>query len=438
MYGTAREDFRLVLVGEPRNRDLRFAALAAFATDINEWLGRFHRTEIQTRPARGRRPATTTRECVNAPQIIVPNPSTAKWLFGTLGRALRYLRPDGDNPVDASIPLLGANLTFLDGRRVIPGSCLSLVAAEVLTQHWVTGQTEPEDVNLATALAWIDPPEGQSGVQAAEEAEASVQPAGPVPDPGWDADVLEGVIDSYRTRRRGGVPEDKAIEELRDVVVEALLPAYNGCFDAVALVTDLPEAASVSTRWANDRWFWTRHVERVLAGAAHFRRVLSPLGAASLLARAEDAVSELERQMALDDPLVMARILARGEGLSSEVLSVDVDNVEPGRGRATVRRPLLRVAPDEVFDRPVGTTLFLVDNPRVATTVWDLAPDGTVTLKVHGGHGRNRDDALSALPDVGDRATFTPIGSSSFYPNTLPDEVPWTHLMPVADGEDAE
>lgn len=437
MYGSTREDYRLALVGEPRNRDLRFAALTSFAQDVVEWLRPFERSELRTKVRRGR-PPVTTRECIDAPQFVVPNPATAMWLCGTLGRALRYLRTDGDNPVDPSIPLLGAHLTFFNGRRVISGSCLTLVAADVLTQHWITGQTEPEDVNLATTLAWVNPPEGQSGVEAAEAAETRFQPAGPVPDPGWDADVLSPIIETYRARLRAGASQQEAITELRDVVTEALLPAYLACFETIDLVSELPVAASVADRWESDRWYWSRHVERVTVGEAYFRRVLSPLGAASLLSRAEDAVGELERQMALDDPLVMARVLARGEGLSGDVLSVDVDNIEPGRGRRTIRRPLLRVSPDEAFDRPVGTVLFLVDDPRVAATVWDVATDGSVTLRVHAGHGRSRDDGVAAMPAVGDRAVFTPFGGNAFFPRTLPDEIPWTHQLPVPDDEDAQ
>lgn len=437
LYGTSRDDYRLAVVGEPRNRDLRFAALTSFAGDVVEWLRPFERTEPRTKLRRGR-PPVTTQECIDAPQFVVPNPATSRWLFGSLGRALRYLRTDGDNPVDPLIPLLGGHLTFFNGRRVIPGSCLALVATDVLTQHWITGQTEPEDVNLATALAWVNPPEGLSGVEAAEEAETRLQPAGPVPDPEWDADVLSSVIQTYHDRKRAGASEEEAVTELREVATEALMPAYLACFETMDLVSELPVAASVGDRWESDQWYWSRHVERVVAGEAFFRRVLTPLGAASLLSRAEDAMGDLEQQMALDDPLVMARVLARGEGLSGDVLSVDVDNTEPGRGRATVRRPLVRVSPDESFGRPVGTALFFVDDPRVAATVWDVAADGSVTLRIHAGHGRGRDAAIEALPAVGDRVVFTPFGGNTFFPSTLPAEVPWTHQLPIIDAEGEE
>lgn len=41
----------------------------------------------------------------------------------------------------------------------------------VLRLHWATGQNAVEDAHLAALLAWIDPPPGRSGAEAAAEAE---------------------------------------------------------------------------------------------------------------------------------------------------------------------------------------------------------------------------------------------------------------------------
>src|SRR5690606_21727798 len=100
----------------------------------------------------------------------------------------------------------GAHLTFFGTRRDIPGSSLVLAATDLLTTHWVTGQTPAEDANLATVLAWIDPRDGRTGAEAAEEAETR-PPAGPVSDPRWDRAVLRPLVGAYGRARDDGVGE---------------------------------------------------------------------------------------------------------------------------------------------------------------------------------------------------------------------------------------
>ena len=75
-----------------------------------------------------------------------------------------------------------------------------------LADHWATGQSDLEDANLAALLGWIDPAAGLTGQQAARLAEDPVQcpPAGPVTDPTFDNEVLEGRMTAIRDATEAG------------------------------------------------------------------------------------------------------------------------------------------------------------------------------------------------------------------------------------------
>ncbi len=158
IWGTNRdEEPHCMVVPEPRNRGLRFEALAEFATEFLAYLCEFEDYD-------------ETDVCVDAPQLVVPNTATANWLVGIVGRFTRNLRTDGDMPAPPSVPLAGKHLSFF--ADLMPGSCLVLAATDALTSHWQTGQLPSEDLNLAALLGWIDPPVGMAGPQAARAGEA--------------------------------------------------------------------------------------------------------------------------------------------------------------------------------------------------------------------------------------------------------------------------
>ena len=182
MWGTSRdEEPSCMVVPEPRNRGLRFEALAEFGTEFLAYLSEFE----------GRDEAGM---CLDAPQLVVPNAATADWLGGIVGRFTRNLQTDGDAPAPPSVPLAGKHLSFF--ADLVPGSSLVLAATDALTIHWQTGQLPSEDLNLAALLGWIDPPAGMDGPQAARAGEAS-PPAGPDSDPNWDAETLAELIQEW-------------------------------------------------------------------------------------------------------------------------------------------------------------------------------------------------------------------------------------------------
>ena len=159
LYGTDNSSPNLVVIGEPRNRDLRFRELECLARGINQYLNQFRaRTVVLDRDGRPKlsREGEVRTLADDAPQLVVPNAATADWLT-VLARSTVWLRTDGDYAVDPELPRFGAHLTHLTEHRAIPGSANIVAATKLLDLHWTSGQTDYEDANLATLLSWIDP-----------------------------------------------------------------------------------------------------------------------------------------------------------------------------------------------------------------------------------------------------------------------------------------
>jgi hypothetical protein len=306
-----------------------------------------------------------------------------------------------------------------------------LAAGTLVTTHWVTGQLPAEDADVLAALGWVDPPHGLDGPAAARAGE-TLPAAGPVPDPAWDAEVLAPAIEVYHA--------DGDPEPLRAAADEALSSAWAATWRVRELVAGLPPAAHAEARWESDRRAWTHHLDRVDAGTAHFSTRLDALRAFRFLGELEARTAALERQMALDDPVVMAGYVASGEALAGTVVFRDHERRELSARGTTVLRPLLRVRPELPFDRPPGTELWLAGPHRgdgqpstpsgVQVRIGDRDADGVVDCVVVKGMGRKPEHADAALPAVGASVVLAPFGPQPVFGDTLPDELPWTHRSP--------
>jgi hypothetical protein len=415
MWGTSRdEEPHCIVVPEPRNRDLRFEALAEFAAEFLLYL-----SEFEGRDETGR--------CWDAPQLVVPNTATADWLGGIVGRFTRNLRTDGDVPVPPSVPLAGKHLSFFADR--MPGSSLVLAATEALTTHWQTGQLPSEDLNLAALLGWIDPPVGMDGPQAARAGEAS-PPAGPDSDPNWDADILAELIQEWHAAddeaRRSGVRR-----ELEAEIREQLVPAWANCWRALDRLGSLPAAAHVTSRWQLDRRSWTGHCDRIAEGRAYFRNIPTPVQGAARLRILEARTEDLQREMAWDDPLVMAAVVASGEALAGRVVVSEPERRTRNANGNTVRRPLITIEPALEFARPAGTTLFLSTCPGVELEV--LPSDGSGLIRAEVLRGANQSTTIGRLPNLGDEVVLSPYGKPEFYQRSRVEVIPWTHQQIIEE-----
>ncbi|HEX4817705.1 MAG TPA: hypothetical protein VFV66_33615 [Nonomuraea sp.] len=419
MLGADRDRPRLLVVAQPRNRDLRFAWAAELAGVLLPYVERFL-GDTETVERRGGDPY---ERALDAPQLVVPNVAGVGFTR-LLGRSTRFRRADGPYPVPAEVPLLGRWLTYFAERAAYPGSSLMLAATEELGRHWASGQSSLEDANLAALLGWITEGPG-------DDAEDPLiwPPAGPATDPGFDAEVLAPAIES-------GLAE-RVAEALRT----QLEPTWRLVWQAIDLLRGLEPGASVAQRWEQDRGSFSGMAQSVAEGSPPQPRRDGAVAAAARLARVERAQAAYDVQRAYDDPLIMAEYRLTGEAFAGEVIETVPDNVE-GEGRSRKLRPLVVIKTDDQVRLPAGTSL---GTPQRRTQGAELvsADEGVVTVKITKGMGRGRTAAPGAVPEVGERVCYTALTDDFQGSPALPDAeaTPWTHGGPpreyAPDDEDA-
>jgi hypothetical protein len=451
LVGTDRDAPRLLVVPQPRDRDLRFAFLADLAEAVLPYLDAYAddvETEErkETDPETGRKVPVTVELCTDAPQILVPSTAGVEFVR-LLGRSMRFRRtaeqdPETPCPAPARVPLLGRWLTHYGERSRVPGASLLLSLTELLALHWATGQSNLEDQHLGALLAWIDPPEGESGAGAALRAELErgpggllyCPPAGPATDPEFDNRLLAPAMARYDAARASGDPEgaDRAEEAIRGLVASQLRPTWDGLWRGVDLLRALPEGARVTDRWKRDRWSYTGHRDRVRAGEPPQPKHDDAVTAARKLATRETAQAQLDAQEALDDPLVMARRRLAGEAFAGEVTEVVM---ACSKARVPRPRPLVTVRTD---DRPHLAEAAKVHRDTAGgraqqgECVARGEAEGTVVVRLTGGMGRGRVPDPGSVPEVGDHVCWTLFDHAPRGGPELPgpEETPWTHGGP--------
>ncbi|MEU6067192.1 MULTISPECIES: hypothetical protein [Streptomyces] len=471
LVGTDRDAPRLLVVPQPRDRDLRFAFLAELADIVLPYIdscaGAVEAAErTETDPETGKRVKVEVELCADAPQLIVPGRAGVDFVR-LLGRSMRFRRtaeqePEAPYPAPPRVPLLGRWLTHFAERARVPGSSLLLAATDVLARHWATGQSSLEDQHLGALLAWIDPPEGESGAAAALRAgharDADDQllcpPAGPATDPAFDNKLLAPAFERYdRARIALAAAEDglqaddrlgvltAAEQEIRALVESRTRPTWDAVWRGIDLLRTLPEGAHVEERWTRDRWSFTGHRDRVVAGEPPQPRRDDAVTAANKLATREREQARLEAQEALDDPLVMAGRQLSGEAFAGEVVDVAMAYSE---GKRPSPRPLVTVRTD---DRPhlgerAKVYRSLGGKPQAAEFV-GYEGEGLVVLRIVDKMGRGKEPEEGSVPEKGDRLCFTLFEHEQRGGAKLPDpeQTPWTHGGPpgeaVAEAADA-
>ncbi|MFC3577757.1 hypothetical protein ACFOZ0_31745 [Streptomyces yaanensis] len=465
LVGTDRDAPRLLVVPQPRDRDLRFAFLADLADVVLPYLDAYaeavepaERTE--TDPETGKRVKVEVDLCADAPQLIVPSRAGIDFVR-LLGRSMRFRRtaeqdPETPHPAPPRVPLLGRWLTHFGERARVPGSSLLQALTEVLTRHWATGQSSLEDQHLGALLAWIDPPEGTSGADAALRAELArdadgqllCPPAGPATDPAFDNKLLAPAIERYdRARTRLAAAEDgveaddrfgeltAAEREIRALVESRTRPTWDAVWRGLDLLRALPEGAHVADRWTRDRWSFTGHRDRVAAGEPPQPRRDDAVTAANKLATREREQARLDAQEALDDPLVMAGRRLGGEAFAGEVTDVVMTYSE---GKRPSPRPLVTVRTEDRPHLGERTKVYrsLGGKPQAAEFVGDEG-DGLVVLRIVDKMGRGKEPEAGSVPEKGDRVCFTLFEHEQRGGAKLPEpeETPWTHGGPPGESD---
>ncbi|WP_455353603.1 hypothetical protein [Streptomyces sp. SYSU K217416] len=462
LVGTDRDAPQLLAVPQPRDRDLRFAFLAELAGSVLPYIDGYadgvepaERTEND--PETGKRVKVEVELCSDAPQLIVPSRAGVEFVR-LLGRSMRFRRtaeqdPDTPYPAPPHVPLLGRWFTHFGERARVPGSSLLLAATELLGRHWATGQSNLEDQHLGALLAWIAPPAGESGAEAALRAELErdrggqlvCPPAGPATDPAFDNKLLAPAMSRYDRARaavrdgggRAALTQLTAAEqEIRDLVESRTRPTWDAVWRGLDLLRELPAGSRTEERWTRDRWSFTGHRDRVRAGEPPQPRRDDAVTAAQKLAARETAQAQLDAQEALDDPLVMAARRLSGEAFAGEVTEVVMAWSESKRPSP---RPLVTFRTDDRPHLGERTKVFrsLDGRPQTAEFVRHEG-EGVLVLQLTDKMGRGKDPAPGSVPEKGERLCWTLFEHDRRGGPKLPDpeETPWTHGgPPVASGE---
>lgn len=479
LVGTDRDAPHLLVVPQPRDRDLRFAFLAELADVVLPYIDGYAQAveaaeRNETDPETGKRVKVEVELCADAPQLILPSRAGVDFVR-LLGRSMRFRRtaeqdPETPYPAPPRVPLLGRWLTHVGERARMPGSSLLPAMTDLLARHWSTGQSTLEDQHLGALLAWIDPPQGRSGAEAALEAELARDdrgqllhpPAGPATDPAFDNKLLAPAFERYdRARTALAAAEDgleaddrlgtltAAEQEIRALVLSRTRPTWEAVWRGLDLLRTLPEGAHVEERWTRDRWSFTGHRDRVTAGEPPQPRRDDAVTAAGKLASREREQARLEAQEALDDPLVMAGRRLAGEAFAGEVVDVVMTYSE---GKRPSPRPLVTVRTE---DRPhlgerAKVYRSLGGKPQSAEFAgYEDSPEGTsegsrddspdggalVVLKILDKMGRGKEPETGSVPEKGDRLCFTLFEHEQRGGAKLPDpeDTPWTHGGPPGE-----
>jgi hypothetical protein len=421
-WGTRPQALTLSVAGEPRNRDLAFAALVPFA----HWFNAAFEAPGQHRETLHE--GSRTFECATAaPQVVVANAATAE-LLGRLGRRLAYLPTMGPNAALADLVRLGRHLLFLRDHAAVPGQQLLVALTDLLHAHWATPLSVLERESLAALDAWIEPPAGESAFAAAARAER--QAVGPLLA-GEEEEQLYPLVEQFN-RARAGHTDPACVRPLLGPIEAFYRPrteaAWRLLWRCLARVRALREAPSLPRRWLVDRKAYTRHLDWL---AQHgLRRTRQTARQAALtLHHLEEAGKLLEAEEACDDPLRMVPELLAHRAVRGRVVRLDVNHRERAAVK-TVRRPLLTLLSPRPCLMPTGKKLWWTRQPAgkewvVYSVVPVNATGAEVTLKL-------MTSSDSELPTLGTEVSFSEHTTGGGYWPVLPDEEPWTHRPDVA------
>jgi hypothetical protein len=416
MVGTDRAAPRLLVVAQPRNRDLRFAFADELATILIPYADGFT-TDVEAVPAN--RGKEIRVRFADAPQLVVPNRGGIGFVK-LFGRATRFRRTDGDYAVAPGVPALGRWLTYFAERTEHPGADTLIAATDLLGGHWATGQSSVEDQNLAALLGWIDPPPGSTGPEAAALAENPRvwPPAGPVTDPAFDNDVLAPLIRA----------EDMPALEI--ALAGQLRPTWDLVWRALDVAGRLTAGRRVAARWDDEKDAFTGHVSFMRDIGLPQPRRDHAVAAAARLNRLERAQSTYAAQRAFDDPLVFAEYRLSGEAFAGTISAAEPDRIV-GEGRGRKLRPLVTVVTSDPVRLSPGATVTEVNRPGQTGTVVEVGA-GSIVLELSGGMGRAQTPEPGTLPGIGDAVRYSSVGDTYQPSATFPirEDTPWTHGGP--------
>ncbi|MEV4813312.1 hypothetical protein [Micromonospora avicenniae] len=439
MVGTDRKNPCLLVVAQPRNRDQRFEFAHKLARILMEETLRYAEWRFPKRGAGG-----GAMQCADAPQIWVPNRAGVEFVR-MLGRSTRFRKTTGPWKVPANVPRMGKWLTFYADRTQYAGSSLLVPATAALSQHWATGQSVEEDEHLGAILAWIEPGDGLTGVEAADLVEDPVKhpPAGPSTDPSFDNNILAPLIRRYHEIAHNPSARDHVQSQIESELHKQLIGTWHRMWRAIDLLDDLDPGDHVEERWEDDLGAFTRTADWIATSPGAQRKRDLAVEAARRLHDLERHHARYEAQRAFDDPLVMAEARMLGEAFVGIVTAAQPDRRFDGR---KLPRIIVETA-DPVRLSRGETGLRSPARPRQKAEITDLAEvDGRfqIELELSEGMGNRREPAPGTVPSVGEKVCYSMFSDDFRRAPVLPriEHTPWTHGGPptpyIPTDEDAQ
>lgn len=432
-YGRRRQDLRLIVTGDPRNRDLAFAALMELAGWFNQRfeLAAADREWIQKGSAE-------TSQARTAPQVVVANEATVE-MIGHLGRRLAYLPMDGPMPAPPELVRLGQHLLFLHRHSRTAGQQLIVSLTDLLAQHWATPLSAFESQSLAAFNAYISPQAGIHGFHAAVQSERDA--LGPMPAAA-DDQRLEPLVEQFNFQR--GKRTDPAtirplVVPIRNHYRPLVQRTWEQIWECFDREVSWPEASSVDRRWKADREAYTQHIDWT-AQNGRTRTRQTARQAAVRLGKLEDAKTRLQAEEACEDPLKMIPYILLNKAVQGRVVRIDADHREKANVQM-VRRPLVTILSLDPCLIPRGKELWWTGaadgRPYV---VHEVRPDtgggSIVTLKL------TTSSRGTPLPAIRSQACFSIHTTKEAWFANLPPAEPWSHrplagepaLAPIEEG----
>jgi hypothetical protein len=413
-WGRDEERLEVAVAGDPRERRLLFPALEELAS---EFLPYFEGPFGSAREVSGPRGGNTRLEVDELPQILVPNRDTLL-LLGRIGRRVRYLPTDGPTPASEELIRLGAHLDFLRRHAALPGQQLVVVASDLAADHWQTSLNEWESLSLPALDAFIDPPVGVHGHDAA--AEADRDPLGPRPNARQDAEAAP-LIRALNEGRAKSI-DPKIVEPLLAPLERHYRPLLERAAEiswrCLRRESAYPRARHAADREQIDRNAYARHMSLVSEGIRRRSR-LTPAQAISRVGELERAGNRLLAQEAVDDPLRMVDVLLCEQAVLGTVTSIDPTHKVGGKSRPRVELSLKRPTLLEAGERLHWDQL-----PDKDWEVIQVRPDAIELILLN--------PRAKPLPDVGSTACFTTLSVKDEHFARAPSPIPpWTHVRPA-------
>ena len=418
-YGTGPDDRHEMLCRDPRNRQLLFDALMPFADWFNTVFELPGDTRIEDEHGR--------ELAAGIPQVVVANPGT--WTaLGMLGRRLAYLGDIDGQPPPQQLVTLGQHLQFLI-RRDTDGQQVTVPLTALLNDHWATPLSDEESLSLPALDAWVDPPTGQTGWEAAWAAE--VLPMGPLAAATSDAQ-LDRLLGERRDAQDGSRKAKEADRDIARLLSGWLDAPWHLLWRCVEREREQPEAAHVQRRVQSDIGAYTAHLDWQIRAGGLRRTRHTVKQAAGARNEYERDTQQLEYERAIDDPLCLIPHLLDGKGFTGTVVDSDEDHHRiPSGGKRMSHRPLLVIDADREIFLSTESKLTWPAGPSQPWVV-DKISNGGTRVMLYRDKGTAPPPGERLAPVVGERVAFTTLTPPSSYRVQLADDPPWTHVPVTA------